>query len=134
MKASDLVSIWEAPDNSRLTPKQFSLRLPVHVAAQLSALCEMYPNKTRTEIIGDLLTAALDQLQSSFPTVKGRFVDEFYDHESSEGVKFFEDKGPTNKFRELSNKHFESLEKELGNESPAPLFSSENVVVEEREK
>lgn len=36
MKASDLVTIWSAPDNSRLTAKQYSFRLPVHVAAKLA--------------------------------------------------------------------------------------------------
>lgn len=41
MKASDLVTVWSAPDNSRLTAKQYSFRLPVHVAAKLAALEEL---------------------------------------------------------------------------------------------
>jgi hypothetical protein len=49
MKAADLVNLWNAPDNSRLTTKQLSFRLPVHVAAKLPALCDLYPNKNRTE-------------------------------------------------------------------------------------
>ena len=130
MKASDLISIWEAPDNSRLTPKQFSLRLPVHVAARVSALCDMYPNKTRTEIIGDLLSSALDQLQTSFPEVKGKQTD----HISEQGVEIdiFEDLGPTNRFYSLANKHYIDLEQELGNENPASLFSDKVVIIEEK--
>ena len=59
MKASDLVTVWSAPDNSRMTTKQYSFRLPVHVAAKLSALEELYPTKSRTQLVGDLLSAAI---------------------------------------------------------------------------
>ena len=59
MKASTLHDVWASPDNTRLTPKQFSFRLPIHVAAKIAALCDMYPQKTRTQIIADLLTSAL---------------------------------------------------------------------------
>lgn len=58
MKASDLVTVWPAPDNSRLTSKQFSFRLPVHVAAKLATLEEMYATKLRTQLVGELLAAA----------------------------------------------------------------------------
>ncbi|RTL28978.1 MAG: hypothetical protein EKK47_15015 [Burkholderiales bacterium] len=61
MKSKDLHSVWSAPDNSRLTAKQYSFRLPVHVAAKLAAMGEMYPNKTRTQIVGDLLSTAIDE-------------------------------------------------------------------------
>jgi hypothetical protein len=61
MDPKDLVKIWGAPDNTRLTPKQISIRLPIHVAAKISAISEMFPKKTKTEIIGDLLAAALTQ-------------------------------------------------------------------------
>jgi len=62
MKPEDLVKHWDAPDNSKLTPWQLSIRLPMNVSVRIAALCEMYPRKTRTEIIGDLLSTALDQL------------------------------------------------------------------------
>lgn len=61
MDPKDLVKIWGAPDNTRLTSKQISIRLPVHVAAKISAISDMFPKKTKTEIIGDLLAAALAQ-------------------------------------------------------------------------
>jgi hypothetical protein len=60
MQPSDLHSVWSMPDNTRLTAKQYSFRLPVHVAAKLAALCELYPNKTRTQIVGDLLATAIE--------------------------------------------------------------------------
>jgi hypothetical protein len=67
MEPRDLLKVWAAPDNSKLTPKQWSIRLPIHVAAKICALCDLYPRKTKTEIIGDLLATALDQLAETLP-------------------------------------------------------------------
>ena len=61
MESKDLVKVWAAPDNTKLTPRQMSIRLPVHVAAKISALCEMFATRTRTEIMGDLLSTALEE-------------------------------------------------------------------------
>jgi hypothetical protein len=63
MKPEDLSKYWDAPDNSKLTPWQLSIRLPLSVSIRISALGEMYARKTRTEIIGDLLSTALDRFQ-----------------------------------------------------------------------
>lgn len=133
MKASSLHDIWAAPDNTRLTPKQFSFRLPVHVAAKLAALCDMYPQKTRTQIVADLLTLALDQLEEGLPGALGDpDPDDYYQREIAhslgeeyEQVYFLG--GPRGQFRNLANRHFEELEKELGNESPQPLFPQQYV-------
>ncbi len=118
MKTSYLTSLWDTPDNSRLTAKQFSLRLPVHVSAKIAALCEMYPNKTRTQIIGDLLTSALEELEKSLPT-KADFEPVERD---PDGQLIFEDIGLRSRFRRLSNSYYQALEQEIGNEDAPPLF------------
>ncbi len=110
MEPKDLVKIWTAPDHSQLTPKQISLRLPIQVAAKISALCDMYPRKTKTEIIGDLLATALGQLEDSleFQNV-GRSID----HPET-GEEIFESYcGPLKDFRTLTEKHLKKLEAEL---------------------
>lgn len=71
MSAKDLVLVWGALDNSRLTAKQSSLRLPVHVAAKLAALAAMYPQKTKTQLVADLLSAALTDLESRLTAYAG---------------------------------------------------------------
>ena len=119
MDAKNLTALWSAPDNSRLTAKQASFRLPVHVAAKIAALGEMYPQKTKTQIVGDLLSAALAEVEKGLPDVPGRYFDK-----DDEGDALFEATGPAQDFRTLSNKHYAELEKELGNESPNPLFGS----------
>ncbi len=120
----NLHALWTKPDNSRLTKTQYSFRLPVHVAAKIQALEECYPTKTRTEIVADLLTSALADLEKSFPTIPGA---EWGPHPET-GEPVFEDAGPGSEFRRWANKYFESLEKDLGNEKPSPLYSGSYLV------
>lgn len=71
MEPRDLVKVWDAPDNSTLTPKQWSIRLPILVAAKINALCVIFPRKSKTEIIGDLLATALDQMEKGLHVTRG---------------------------------------------------------------
>ena len=114
MKTKDLITIWGAPEPPRLAPKQFSIRLPMLVSAKISALCEMYPKKTKTEIIGDLLTTSLDQLETEFPLVPGREVDQ----DPETGDILCEDVGSGATFRALTEKHLREIEKEAGVTEP----------------
>jgi len=61
MEPKELPSVWGKPDLSRLTAKQISIRLPLEVSAKIAALNDLFPKKTKTEIIGDLLASALGQ-------------------------------------------------------------------------
>jgi hypothetical protein len=116
MKPPDLHLLWSAPDNSRLTAKQYSFRLPVHVAAQLAALGELFPTKTKTDLVGDLLTAALKEVEANLPVGDG---DSF---EMPDGTTVQEGQGLRRRFWDLANAHYQALERELGNESPKKLF------------
>ena len=75
LKPTDLDNIWDQPDNGRLTPKQISVRLPILVSAKISALCEMYPRRTKSEIITDIISASLEQLEESLSSEKGPYID-----------------------------------------------------------
>jgi len=109
MNTKDLHSIWNAPDNSRLTSKQYTVRLPIRVAAQLAALSEMYPKKTMTDLIGDLLTSALDELAENLPTTK--VGDQPFSHDEN-GEAIWEARGPGITFGILSRKYLEKFEAE----------------------
>lgn len=130
MKVSQLHDLWDSPDNSRLTTKQFSFRLPVHIAAKIAALCEMYPQKNRTHIVADLLTSALDELEKNLPEALGSLPDEeeqYNDRMAAEAcgeeyVPMYRLGGARGRFRNFSNNYYRELEKELGNETSTPLF------------
>lgn len=109
MKGGELLSLWKSPDNTKLTPKQISIRFPLHVAAKVSALCDMFPNKTRTEIIGDLMTSALEDLERSFEFVPGQVIAE--DPETGEPIH--EDIGQWATFKRLTEKHLGDLEAKI---------------------
>jgi len=94
------------------------VRLPVHVAARVNALCDLYPNKTRTEIIGDLLSIALKEIESAFPSQRGLHQVDV----TPEGDPIFEEVGPYSRYVSFANKHHVELEKELGNDSPQQLL------------
>ena len=118
MKPGDLTKVWGAPDNSRLTPKQQSFRLPLHVAAKLEALCAIFPNKTKTEIVGDLLAVAIDELEKELPTGPGEQIDLH-----PELGPIYESHGPRVQFRRLANKAYKDLERSLGNKNAGDLYS-----------
>lgn len=124
MKPSDLHSVWSMPDNSRLTAKQYSFRLPVHVAAKLAALGELYPSKTRTQIVADLLATAIEQAVAGLPSIKGRFLDHI-EFDSEPPFDIYEDVGLKGRFKQLANTHYAELEEELGNEAPGLAYDYE---------
>lgn len=129
MKSELLHDLWSSPDNSRLVSKQFSFRLPVHIAAKINALGEMYPQKNRTQIVADLLATALDELEKKLPYTFfeadeniQRANDEYNHHQGYPNEQLYEISGARAKFRAISNKYYAEYEKELGNESPIKLY------------
>lgn len=120
MKASDLVTVWGTPDNSRLTAKQYSFRLPVHVAAKLAALEDLYPTRSRTQLVADLLSAAIAEVERNLPLYAAMPWEEV----SEDGEQLYEAGGMAADFRKLANQHYEAIERDLGNEQPSKLFAS----------
>ncbi len=101
MKVQQLLCLWEKTANGKLTQEEYSIRLPVEDAAKLQALAEMYPRRTITNIITDLLSAALKDVESSLPYVRGDNIvarDEL-------GDPLYEDVGPTPRYLSLTQKH-----------------------------
>lgn len=109
MKVSDLMSMWEKSARGRLTKSTYEVRLPLEDAAKIEALAEMYPKKTAEAFITDLLTAALAELETGMPYIKGDKVIA----EDELGDPLYEDAGPTPRFLALSQKHLHQLKKEL---------------------
>jgi len=101
MMLKALVAQWESQAQGVLTQDTYAVHLLVEDAAKIDALAEMYPKRTKEQLISELLSAALAQLEESFPYVQGATVvatDEM-------GDAIYEDIGPTPLFMELTKKH-----------------------------
>lgn len=103
-----LVEKWCENDGTPLTDYEYPVALPMYDAAKVEALAEMFPGKTTQQIITELLSAALDELEAVFPYVKGEKVigqDEF-------GDPRYNDAGLTTTFLELTSKHFTRMNRQ----------------------
>ncbi|AJO76819.1 MULTISPECIES: hypothetical protein [Pseudomonas] len=105
MKIRELAQHWEENAKGRLTKTGYTIHLDVEAAARLAAIAEMYPKRSTEELLGELIGAALEELETSFPYVQGQQVvatDE-------EGDPLYEDIGPTPRFLALSRRYLHDL-------------------------
>ncbi|RRV08195.1 pilin assembly protein [Pseudomonas sp. v388] len=105
MKIRELAQHWERNATGRLTQTQYAIHLDLESAARLAALCDMYPKHHPEELLGELIGSALEELEASFPYVKGQHViatDE-------EGDPLYEDVGATPRFLALSKRYLHEL-------------------------
>ena len=103
MNVRDLLTLWEQTAAGNLTVDSYAVHLPLKDAARLSALAELYPRRQVEELITDLLSAALDEVESTMPYIRGSKVvatDEM-------GDPMFEDIGPTPRYLALTEKHLD---------------------------
>ncbi|WP_271408956.1 pilin assembly protein [Pseudomonas sp. Q1-7] len=108
MKIRELAHHWEQNAKGRLTRSEYNVHLDLESAARLAALSEMYPKRSVEELIGELVGAALEELEASFPYVKGSQVvatDE-------QGDPLYEDIGPTPRFLALSRRYLQRLQRD----------------------
>jgi len=101
MKIRELAQHWEQTAKGRLAASGISIHLDVESAARLAALSQMYPKHHPEELLGELIGAALEELETSFPYIKGQKVIST----DEEGNPIYEDVGPTPQFLELSRRH-----------------------------
>ncbi len=119
IKASFLVQSWDTPMDTRLVKKQFSIRMPILIAAKINALAELYPMMNKTSIISGLLSLALSEVEEEIPAQKGADSRE----EPFSGEKVFKVEGLRGRFEELVLKHLRELEKEAGfGDDPLEFF------------
>ena len=97
----------------------------MQVAAKLAALEELYPTRSRTQLVGGLLSAAIAaDVETTFPSRAGRFV--LKDQDTGEDM--FEEEGPSATFKKLANKHYQAIESELGNGKPGLVYPGRHFV------
>ncbi len=111
MKLIKLIKRWEETASDELTVRKYAVQLPLDDAARIDALAEMYPARSQTQLITELLSAALDAVETAMPYERGSNIisrDEL-------GDPIYEDVGPTPRFLTLTKRHAALLRKENDN-------------------
>lgn len=114
MKIRELLEAWQDEASDPLTAEKYCARLPIYDAARLEALAEMFPGRSTEQLLSELLTAALDELESGFPYRRGDRVVE----RDELGDPIFEDVGLGPRFHDLTRKHAARLKAGLGDKHP----------------
>ncbi|WP_152206182.1 pilin assembly protein [Marinobacter changyiensis] len=105
MKIKDLVKYWDKHARGRLTRDAYFTALSDQHHQRLEKLSALYPMKSSQDLIRDLVSAALDELETSFPYQQGTKVVAY----DEDGFEIYEDRGLTPKFVSLSQKHIQKL-------------------------
>jgi len=109
-----LLDAWRTGGSSPRTSAEYAVRLPLDDAARLAALADLFPGRTREQLITELLSVALDELATAMPYEAGRKV---ISHDE-QGDPVYEDVGLTPKLLELTRKHRKRLQAELPKQQP----------------
>lgn len=104
MKIRELLEQWETTAKIDYAEREYCLKLPVEEAAAIAALAAMYPERSETEILRDLVRAAVDELTASMPYVQGESVGE-----DDYGDPVFADAGPSARFARLKHQFITQL-------------------------
>lgn len=105
MKIRELIKHWEDEASTPKTDREYSIPLSIYDAAKVATLVEMYPGRTEEQILGDLLSSALDELSASFAYVAGA---EIIAHDD-QGDPIYADQGLTPRFHRLSRQHAQRM-------------------------
>ena len=110
MRFKELLESWREDDAGARTATDYSVRLPIDDAARLQALVDLFPGRTREQIITDLLGAALQEIAAAMPYERGKKVIS----RDEQGDPVYEDAGLSPRFAQLTRKY----RKEIESQSP----------------
>lgn len=99
MRIAELIQRWGREGQARTDVRPYSVHLPLRDAARIEALHVMYPGRSDSQLMADLIRAALDELEVAMPYVPGNRVIAEDDY----GDPIYEDLGPTPQFYSLSH-------------------------------
>ena len=105
MRFKELLDDWRQNASGARTSTEYSVRLSVDDAARLHALTDLFPGRTREQLITDLLGAALQEVATAMPYVAGSKVIS----NDEQGDPVYEDVGLTPRFAELTRKYKKTL-------------------------
>jgi hypothetical protein len=99
MRIAELIQRWGKQRQTRTSVRAYSVHLPLRDAARIEALRVMYPGRSDSQLMADLISAALDELEVAMPYIPGNRIIAEDDY----GDPIYEDLGPTPQFYSLSH-------------------------------
>ena len=105
MRIAELIERWKKGEPARTSVSAYSVHLPLRDAARIEALHLMYPDRSESQLMADLIRAALDELEVAMPYVPGHRIIAEDDY----GDPIYEDLGPTPQFYSLSHEILRKL-------------------------
>ena len=101
MTVKKLATAWQKTASAKLANETYILNLALEDAARVDALAELYPRRTKEQLLSELVSAALAELEESLPYVAGSKVIAL----DESGDPIYEDVGPTPEFLALSREY-----------------------------
>lgn len=105
MRIAELIPRWNEETPTSSAARTYVVRLPLRDAARIEALRMMYPSRSDSQLMADLIRAGLDELEVAMPYVPGKRVIAEDDY----GDPIYEDLGPTPQFYSLSHEILRKL-------------------------
>ncbi|MHB1214125.1 MAG: type 1 pili tip component [Thiobacillus sp.] len=105
MRIAELIHRWHQEGQTRTDVRVYTVHLPLRDAARIEALNRMYPGRGTSQLMADLVRAALDELEVAMPYIPGDRVIAEDDY----GDPIYEDIGPTPQFYSLSHEILRKL-------------------------
>jgi len=100
-RVSKLLQEWSAQAADRVLQKELTIRPSKHDYARIQALSDLYRDCRKEQILSELISAMLDEVEEAMPYIPGQTVvaeDEF-------GDPLYEDLGLTRQFEKLVKKY-----------------------------
>lgn len=100
-RVKQLLQDWSEHPSAGLADKKISVLLKQHDYARLCALADLYADRRQDQILADLISAILDEVEEALPYIPGQKIvaeDEF-------GDPVYEDLGLTRRFEQLVKKY-----------------------------
>lgn len=105
MRIAELIQRWKQEGHARSSVRAYAVHLPLRDAARIEALRVMYPGRSDSQLMADLIRAALDELEVAMPYIPGNRIIAEDDY----GDPIYEDLGPTPRFYTLSHEILRKL-------------------------
>lgn len=105
MRIAELIQRWGQEEHARTSVRGYTVHLPLRDAARVEALHVMFPGCSDSQLMADLIRAALDELEVAMPYVPGNRIIAEDDY----GDPIYEDLGPTPQFYSLSHEILRKL-------------------------